>query len=207
MGRGPVRVEEFCKLKPPDHESSKTKWSREKLCAVKELFTDFVRNTLYAEAPVIMVGEDEEGGGGAAIEENEEEKCPDVLKVSVGTMVKVTNMDHDEEAAEGPGNRKWFLGEVVEMCEEDGDEWMNVHLWRSYGRGGDPGRIYFPVWASPDGEREVYMRNPKAAGGIRGAERWTHWYTSREMATLAVATCEEMGKGLRVKAWRLDYEF
>ena len=122
-------------------------------------------------------------------------------------MVKVTNMDHDEEAAEGPGNRMWFLGKMIEMCEEDGDEWMNVHFWRSYGRGGDPGRTYFPVWASPDGEREVYMMNPKAAGGIRGAEKWTHWYAPRKLATLAVATCEAKGKGLRVKAWRMDYEF
>ena len=51
------------------------------------------------------------------------------------------------------------------------------------------------------------MMNPNAAGGIRGAERWTHWYAPREMATLAVAMCEDVGKGIRVEAWRLDYEF
>ena len=99
------------------------------------------------------------------------------------------------------------MGEVIAMCVEDGKEWMHAHFWRSYGRAGDPNRIYFPVWASPDGLREVYMKNPRAAGGTRGAERWLHWCAPREVATLAVATCEAKAKGLQVKAWRLDYKF
>ena len=179
---------------------------------MKELFTDFVGSTLYAEAPGVPIDACAEGsggdeGGGDIIEAKEEKECPDVLTVTIGTMVKVTNMGHDEDAAAGPGNRKWLLGEVVDSCEEGDKEWMQVHFWRSYGKEGDPGRIYFPVWASPDGSREVYMMNPRAAGGIRRAERWCHWYEPRELATLGMAMCETKGKGLRVKEWRMDYKF
>jgi len=72
---------------------------------------------------------------------------------------------------------------------------MRVHIWRSYGRMGDPGRIYFPVRASPDGKREVCMMNPKAAGGIRGAEKWLHSYEPRALATRSMTVCEEEGEG------------
>ena len=133
---------------------------------------------------------------------------PEKIKVDIGTMVQVVNMDHDIEVKEGPGNRKWLLGEVVELCEENGKDWMRVHFWRSYGQMGNPRRIYFPVWASPDGKEEVYMKNPRAAGGIRDAKKWLHWYEPWDLATLSVVVCEEKGKGgLELKAWREDFEF
>ena len=54
---------------------------------------------------------------------------------------------------------------------------------------------------------EVHMKNPRAAGGVRGAEKWRHWHEPRALATLSVAVCEEKGKGLEMKAWRDDFEF
>jgi len=32
---------------------------------------------------------------------------------------RAVNMGHNADAKESPGNRKWFLEKVVEMCEED----------------------------------------------------------------------------------------
>ena len=209
-GNFPTRVEEFLNPKPPWPGEGNIKWPRDVLNGIKEIFTVFVKNTLYAEVRMIQ---NEEGKGpaeekqGGGVNEEKTNEGPDTVKVGVGTMVKVVNMDYDEDAKAGPGNREWYLGEVIEMCEDDEGDWINVHFWRSYGRENDPGRIYFPVWASPDGLREVYMRNPRAPGGIKGAERWLHWYAPRELATLGVAVCEEKRKGLRVKAWSMDYEY
>ena len=50
----------------------------------------------------VLVGGNEGGGGGGNME-IKLDNGPDKIKVDIGTMVQVVNMDHDVEVKEGPG--------------------------------------------------------------------------------------------------------
>ena len=178
-----------------EEKKTASKWPLKIERGIVELFTLFVGNTLCGEARVV---EDEKIGSLPA--------PVGPAQVKVGTMIVVRNKDHNEEKKVCAGNREWFLAVVEEFWAED-PEWMQVHLWRSYGRLGDhPDRIYQPVWVCPSTQVETYASSPHA-GGLPKAEKWTQWLSPRGVATMALAEGVKTGKGFKVTGWEEDFVF